>query len=303
MGTPPQEKGEECTADQLQTLYHRSCVPSKTPCVGRAVWWPFGRKATRANKFGSWIPTPDTFRRSYQGWTILCSVSQPGGSSRRWSCWTSSRWRHWNGTLRKSHRAPHSSLALRLAPHDHRRRQMHVKHIQRLRRGLGEKRIVSKEVPPTAHLLCSAGAVVKVEVLRGVSAEVRLTGRLAGQSCVGQGRQHAGPLGQASGRVGGVSCRRDRQGPHEDVRSRSAFWPEGVRVSSTGGELPPQQLLGAGGSSEPTNFKQCRSSLEDDIWWLRAAGDQKKSIGARARLQIPVGIEVPLECHGVLPQH
>ena len=49
-GAPPQEE-EEPSADQLQALYHRTVVLGNAPYVDHAVWGPFGRKTTRANKF------------------------------------------------------------------------------------------------------------------------------------------------------------------------------------------------------------------------------------------------------------
>ena len=58
MGAPPQEE-EEPSADQLQALYHRTVVLGNARYVDRAVWGPFGRKTTRANKFRTWIPTSD----------------------------------------------------------------------------------------------------------------------------------------------------------------------------------------------------------------------------------------------------
>ena len=58
MGAPPQEE-EEPSADQLQALYHRTVVLGNAPRVDHAVWGPFGRKTTRANKFRTWIPTSD----------------------------------------------------------------------------------------------------------------------------------------------------------------------------------------------------------------------------------------------------
>ena len=58
MGAPPQEE-EEPSADQLQALFHRTVVLGNAPYVDHAVWGPFGRKTTRANKFRTWIPTSD----------------------------------------------------------------------------------------------------------------------------------------------------------------------------------------------------------------------------------------------------
>ena len=59
MGAPPQEE-EEPSADQLQALYHRTVVLGNAPYVDHAVWGPFGRKTTKANKFRTWIPTSDS---------------------------------------------------------------------------------------------------------------------------------------------------------------------------------------------------------------------------------------------------
>ena len=58
MGAPAPEE-EEPASDQLQALNQRVYSMSVAPYVDHAVWGPYGRKATRANKFRTWIPTAD----------------------------------------------------------------------------------------------------------------------------------------------------------------------------------------------------------------------------------------------------
>ena len=52
-----------------------------------------------------------------------------------------------------------------------------------------------------------------------------------------------------------------------------------------------RQFVGAGGKTEPPDFKQRPCPLEDDIWdeWLRAAGDLEKFIATWARRGVSLG--------------
>ena len=59
MGAAPQEE-EEPTAVQRQALHHRACTLGAAPYADRAVWGPYGRKSTRANKSHTWIPAHDS---------------------------------------------------------------------------------------------------------------------------------------------------------------------------------------------------------------------------------------------------
>ena len=58
VGMHPEEE-EEPTAHQLMALNHRCRTAKAAPYVDMAVWVPFGRKASRANRFRTWIPTAD----------------------------------------------------------------------------------------------------------------------------------------------------------------------------------------------------------------------------------------------------
>ena len=57
-GARPQEE-EQPSVDPPQALHHRSGTLGNAPHVDHAVWGLSGRKATRANRFRSWIPTAD----------------------------------------------------------------------------------------------------------------------------------------------------------------------------------------------------------------------------------------------------
>ena len=65
-----------------------------------------------------------------------------------------------------------------------------------------------------------------------------------------------------------------------------------------------RDLVGGKGKAEPLNFEQWPCPLEDDIWerWLLKTGDPEKSIGPWARQGVPLGIEVPIDAHGIFPK-
>ena len=58
------EEGEGPSSQQQQALNHRVTVMKAAPYVDMAVWVPFGRKASRANRFRTWIPNADRSRMS-----------------------------------------------------------------------------------------------------------------------------------------------------------------------------------------------------------------------------------------------
>ncbi|CAJ1440971.1 unnamed protein product [Effrenium voratum] len=58
MGFNPQDE-EDPTLEQLTALFKKVTVQENPPFVDFAVWVPFGRRALRANKFRTWLPSGD----------------------------------------------------------------------------------------------------------------------------------------------------------------------------------------------------------------------------------------------------
>ena len=58
MGFNPQDE-EDPTLEQLTALFKKVTVQENPPFVDFAVWVPFGRRALKANKFRTWLPSGD----------------------------------------------------------------------------------------------------------------------------------------------------------------------------------------------------------------------------------------------------
>ena len=85
-------------------------------------------------------------------------------------------------------------------------------------------------------------------------------------------------------------CQKDFEGPAKEL---IVMWRRALR-----------DVVGGKGKAEPLDFEQWPCPLEDDIWerWLLEAGDPEKSIGPWARQGVPLGIEVPIDAHGIFPK-
>ena len=133
-----------------------------------------------------------------------------------------------------------------------------------------------------------------------------------------------------------VKCIGDMRGPARAVKMIPGLWrvgsavaavfqsfakmhPEALEVADNFGqkdfEGPSQELVvewkrvlrdlvGGKGKAEPLDFVQWPCSLEDDIWerWLLVACDPEKSLEPWARQGVPLGIEVPIDVHGIFPK-
>ena len=148
MGAPQQEE-EEPSADQLQALYHRTVVLGNAPYVDHAVWGPFGRKTTRANKFRTWIPTsdgsyiskelpgPENFQQWLSSWRVFEAAAIMLDLS------SMAALALYEKAIQRLTRLWPSAWHLVVAADD----KCRAEHIERIRRSCEVKRLAGKDVP------------------------------------------------------------------------------------------------------------------------------------------------------------